>query len=234
MDNPRPSKARIIGCIAFFGFIPAMMLIGKLTAPAPEPVVATAPVTSSAAQRAAVPATATPYFTPAPRPAAGDRVTVSRVIDGDTFELADGRKVRVLGIDSCESNTPGGQQATAAAKSLEGGAVTLSTEPGVDTDRYGRLLRYVQTGTGDHGEYMVRFDHTGVYQGDNDASDAYIAKLYAHDLDYAANPPSGRECGGPVSKTAPKDDGPVYVPLPDNDDDSSWLGRKACSRTWLC
>ena len=129
-------------------------------------------------------------------------MTISDVIDGDTFELTDGRQVRVLGIDSCEIDTPGGREAELEALPLQGGDVILRAEPGVDTDRWGRLLRYVQTVVGggqigDYGLYMVRYDHTGVYQGDNDASDEYVQQLYAADLVYAENPPSGRECGEP-------------------------------------
>jgi endonuclease YncB( thermonuclease family) len=39
------------------------------------------------------------------------------VVDGDTFWTSDGRKIRVLGIDSCEASTYGGTEATAMAKS---------------------------------------------------------------------------------------------------------------------
>jgi endonuclease YncB( thermonuclease family) len=152
---------------------------------------------------------------------------VARVIDGDTFELADGRVVRVLGIDSCEMETPGGGQAKLAAQDvLLNTHVVLTAEPGVDTDRYGRLLRYVTTaGNGDLGEHLVRFDHTGVYQGRNDASEAYLARLYARDLEYAARPPSGRECGATITE----DDGTAYVPVPDNDREGRFCGRR-----WWC
>jgi endonuclease YncB( thermonuclease family) len=160
-------------------------------------------------------------------------VTVSRIIDGDTFELADGRDVRVLGIDSCEANTPGGREATAAAYALQGGDVILTTEPGVDTDRYDRLLRYVQVGSaGDFGEYMVRYDHTGVYQGHSDASPEYIQRLYAADLDFAANPPSGRECGEPDPPAPPAPDPDVNVDTGDNDDDGG--ESRFCRRRWWC
>lgn len=144
----------------------------------------------------------------------GEKATVARVVDGDTFELADGRTVRVLGIDSCETDTPGGRDATAAAQlELANRSVILTAEPGVDTDRYDRLLRYVSTsGLGDFGEHMVQYDHTGVYQGDNDASAEYLAKLYANDLVLAANPPSGRECG--------QDPPPPPVVVDTDDEDS--------------
>jgi endonuclease YncB( thermonuclease family) len=162
----------------------------------------------------------------------GEGVRVSRIIDGDTFELADGRRVRPLGIDSCESDTPGGASATTDAQVLSGDTVTLTAEPGVDLDGYERLLRYVHHDQiGDFGEYMVRFDHTGIYQGANDASEAYLDRLYAKDLEYAANPPSGRECGEYPPPAPANDDDSVYVPLPDNNDDRE---SRFCRKRWWC
>lgn len=194
-----------------------------------------APVTASAApvsvQRPPAARTSQPMpRSPASSTAETGGLTITRVIDGDTFELSDGATIRPLGIDSCEMNTPGGQAAKNSARVFEGGTVALAVEPGVDKDRYGRLLRYVQTSSGDFGEYMIRYDHTGVYQGHNDASPEYVARMYAHDLDFAANPPTGRECG---SNPPEANDGPVYVPLPDNDDDHH-RKPKICYRKWWC
>ncbi len=125
--------------------------------------------------------------------AAVSAVTVARVIDGDTFALQDGTKVRVLGIDSCEMSTKGGREAKEFAESTFANQynqpVTLSAQPGVDRDRYGRLLRYVQLAGHDYGEFIVGYDHTGVYQGRNDASAEYVAKLRGMD-------PEGRNCAG--------------------------------------
>jgi len=72
--------------------------------------------------------------------------TVVRVIDGDTVELASGEKVRYLGIDTPETfgdEECGGNEATLLNRELvEGKVVWLLSGP-EDTDRFGRLLRYV-------------------------------------------------------------------------------------------
>ena len=74
---------------------------------------------------------------------------ISRVIDGDTVELTNGRRVRLVQIDTPEVYNGYecyGQQASAAAKRLlpPGTRVLLQPEPASDpVDRYGRLLRYV-------------------------------------------------------------------------------------------
>ena len=117
-------------------------------------------------------------------------VTVVKVADGDTFTIAGGQKVRVLGIDSCEMGTKAGPEAkTTAAALLLAGGVTLRTQPGApDKDRFGRLLRYVTLDSGsDFGEAMVGHDHTGVYAGKNDASPSYVTRLRRLDA-------GGRNC----------------------------------------
>lgn len=94
-----------------------------------------------------------PSFLPSPTPqvaaAQEELVTVTRVIDGDTIELEDGRKVRYIGIDTPETKAPNrpvecfGQQAAEFNRSLvEGQEVRLEKDVS-ETDRYGRLLRYV-------------------------------------------------------------------------------------------
>lgn len=71
------------------------------------------------------------------------QVTVTRVIDGDTVEISDGRHIRYIGIDSPEK---GDCYATAAAKLNEelvlGKKVKL--ELGLnELDEFGRTLAYV-------------------------------------------------------------------------------------------
>ncbi|WP_214371318.1 thermonuclease family protein [Pseudonocardia sp. H11422] len=48
----------------------------------------------------------------------GELVTVRRVIDGDTLELADSRRVRLLGIDAPEVDTCPGPGVTEYTRSL--------------------------------------------------------------------------------------------------------------------
>ncbi|QQS38874.1 thermonuclease family protein [Candidatus Woesebacteria bacterium] len=74
---------------------------------------------------------------------------VTRVIDGDTIELETGEKVRYIGIDTPETNDPqsktecfGKEAKEFNRKLVEGRKVRLEKDIS-DTDRYGRLLRYV-------------------------------------------------------------------------------------------
>ena len=78
---------------------------------------------------------------------------VAVVVDGDTLRLADSRTVRVLGLDTPETNNPamdgpqplGAEAAERMRQLVAGGEVRL--EPDVtDRDRYGRILRHVWVG----------------------------------------------------------------------------------------
>lgn len=81
-----------------------------------------------------------------------ETVKVTRVIDGDTIEIEGGKKVRYIGIDTPESKHPSkpvqcfSAEATKKNKELvEGKEVRLEKDVS-ETDRYGRLLRYVYVG----------------------------------------------------------------------------------------
>lgn len=74
---------------------------------------------------------------------------VTRVIDGDTLEIEGGEKVRYIGINTPELHDPRkkiecfGKEAFEKNKKLvEGKTVTLIKDIS-ETDKYGRLLRYV-------------------------------------------------------------------------------------------
>lgn len=78
--------------------------------------------------------------------------TVSRVIDGDTFELSNGIRVRLIGVDTPETVNPRkhvqwfGREASKKLKEwIEGKTVCLreDTDKTQNVDKYGRLLRYV-------------------------------------------------------------------------------------------
>ena len=164
----------VAGALLLTGCVPQEMP-RSFSAPATDsPVAVAAPTVSPAAAGSS----------------AGTATTVTRVIDGDTFVITGGAKVRVLGVDSCESGTPGGTRATRAAEdAILGQAVRLTTQPGVDLDRYGRELRYVSYSGGDLAEMLVRADHTAIYTGGrNDASPAVQARLRGLDG-------NGRTCG---------------------------------------
>jgi micrococcal nuclease len=183
--------------------------LGAGAVPPPTPAASSSSASSTAAPTLTptpTPAPALPAVAPAP---VGETVTVLQVIDGDSFRLADGHEVRVLGIDSCEAGTPGGTRATqAASAALLGRPVRLTPQPGVDLDRYRRELRYVSTPDGDFAEMMVRADHTAIYmKGHNDASPAVQARLRSLDG-------NGRTCGAPGTDTATRRPLGVGTPKP--------------------
>lgn len=204
---------------------------GDSTTPQPAPVVAAAAPTTTApapTYRYAPPTTSTSYTSSFDTPEWGtnpERVTVTRVVDGDTFEVGD-RKIRVLGIDSCENSTDGGQEAKQLAETLlDGEQVTLTSEPGVDTDRYDRELRYVHANGSDFGNFMVIYDHTAPYQGRNDASEAYMTALRDSELD------DERDCSG--TPTPSSSDVDIDVDRDGNMPDGALTGGY-CARKWWC
>lgn len=113
-------------------------------------------------------------------------LVVKRVVDGDTFELSNGEKVRLLGIDTPEKyeskkldkdvEATGkdkktikklGKLASDYVKNfVEGKKVRLEREPNYeDKDRYGRLLRwvYLEDGTFVNGK-IIKDGYAQVYE----------------------------------------------------------------------
>lgn len=79
----------------------------------------------------------------------GGNGRVARIADGDTLRLTDGRRIRLLQVDAPE---PGSECfGNEAARSLAalvppGSEVELERDPALDdSDRFGRLLRYVSS-----------------------------------------------------------------------------------------
>jgi micrococcal nuclease len=95
------------------------------------------------------------------RSATGERAIVASVTDGDTLRLRDGRRVRLVQIDSPELGS--GECYSRAARTAllrlapPGAAVTLEADPALDrVDRYGRILRYVRRGATNVNLELVR------------------------------------------------------------------------------
>ncbi|MBN8199944.1 MULTISPECIES: thermonuclease family protein [Bacillaceae] len=88
-------------------------------------------------------------------------VTVGRVVDGDTIETSDGRKVRLIGVNTPESTTRveeyGIEASQFTASELTGKKIWMQKDVS-DTDRYGRLLRiiWVDIPTDDMDENEIR------------------------------------------------------------------------------
>lgn len=93
--------------------------------------------------------TPNPQFVPQEDIQTDETFLVTRVIDGDTIELEDGRRVRYIGIDTPEIKDSRksvqcfAREAMEKNKELvEGKYVRLGKDVS-DKDKYGRLLRYV-------------------------------------------------------------------------------------------
>jgi endonuclease YncB( thermonuclease family) len=110
-----------------------------------------------------------------------DTVLVTQVIDGDTIDVADGSRVRLIGIDTPERGQCGYQQATAQLERLVlGKQVALVVGARDGTDRYGRLLRYVDVDGLDAnlemilgGHAIARYDSRDGY-GRHEREDIYV------------------------------------------------------------
>ena len=78
-----------------------------------------------------------------------ETAVVTRVIDGDTITIDTGQRVRYIGIDTPEvypkSEAYGMEAWQANRRLVEGKEVRLGLDVS-ETDKYGRLLRYVYVG----------------------------------------------------------------------------------------
>ena len=95
-----------------------------------------------------------------PAPLAETPATVAFVADGDTIELAGGRRVRLLQVDAPELfGECYGPAAHLAQRHLlpAGSRIRLARDPTLeDRDRFGRLLRYVTAGATNVNVALVR------------------------------------------------------------------------------
>lgn len=96
----------------------------------------------------------------------GEQVKVVRVVDGDTIEIEGGKKVRYIGIDTPETVDPrrpvgcfGHEASEENRRLIEGKTIRLIKDVS-ETDKFGRLLRYVFIKEGGNevfvNDYLVR------------------------------------------------------------------------------
>jgi len=126
-------------------------------------------------------------------PAAWVSTTVTRVVDGDTIEIASGEKLRYIGIDTPETVDPRrgaeclGAEASARNQELVAGKKIFLEKDVSETDRYGRLLRYVYlaTDSASVNEQLVREGYAKASSYPPDVK--YQAKFREAEADARAN-----------------------------------------------
>ena len=106
-----------------------------------------------------------------PKPRRGT-ARVTRIIDGDTLDLRNGRTIRLVQIDAPESSGEcyGEQAGGVLSRILPiGSTVSLERDPSLDdVDAYGRLLRYVRKGRTNVNHELVRRGAASVWFYDGD------------------------------------------------------------------
>lgn len=136
-----------------------------------------------------------PHYSDQPPPGGAERmerpedpesraIEVTSVIDGDTVQLSDERRLRLIGIDAPEMprrgrpGEAGAEKARARLEQLLADA-DLRLEPGESTrDDYDRLLGYLRDGRGrDIGAEMLRAGHAvaSLHEDNAARADAYFA-----------------------------------------------------------
>lgn len=131
--------------------------------PRPTEVVVQAPETRA---EAPVPPTATPQPQPQPQPVqqqpaapAGEQARVVWITDGDSIEVEmNGQRFRVryIGINTPERDESCSDAAKDANARLVNGRTVTMVRDVSNTDRYGRLLRYIYVGNTHVNEVLVR------------------------------------------------------------------------------
>ena len=142
-------------------------------------------------------------------------MTVTEVIDGDTFYLGNGDKVRMLGINTPESGRPYAQEATDfLTNMILGKEVTLVNDSkNGDSDSYGRLLAHVyvndtfvnyeiiKAGFAFHYPYTSGTDFDTEYEeaqtfASNNTVGLWTESSYNLTIDYIEYDPEGSEADG--------------------------------------
>lgn len=110
---------------------------------------------------------------------------VKSVINGDTFELTDGNRVRLIGTDAPKSVEICSTQSTQHLKSLiEGKSVYLEKDVS-ETDSSGRLLRYIYVGNTFVNNQMIYDGYA--YAVEEPPDTKYASQLVASEQNARAN-----------------------------------------------
>lgn len=90
---------------------------------------------------------------------------VTRVVDGDTLEIEDGRRIRLVLVDAPEAGEAGGQPATAHLASLCLGTRALVDEDDdqIGADPFGRILAVVHCAGTNANAAMIASGHAETY-----------------------------------------------------------------------
>ena len=238
--RPRWRKRAAVGLVGLVGFTAAVNIVEALDGPDSEVTASDAP--ASTAEVTVEPPTTTvaaptptteipapvvteapaPTTTEAPAPVVTDTAppvapvvvtyVVTNVVDGDTVDLDNGERVRLVGIDTPELGDCGADIAAATVTDMVlGKAVTLAASD-EDRDRYGRLLRYVDVDGVDVGGTLLllgqavpRYNSTDGY-GYHPREDQYAAMAV----------PTNITCDVPAPAPAPAPvvDTPSPAPAP--------------------
>lgn len=138
----------------------------KMPARTPPPTVTRSPTITRTPTSALSPTAAGTATATAPTVPDGQLATVVRVIDGDTIEVSiDGvtHRLRYIGMDTPEFDEPFFLESSEANRQLVEGQTVILVKDVSETDRFGRLLRYVylQDGTFVNAE-LVRLGYAQV------------------------------------------------------------------------
>ena len=132
---------------------------------------------------------------------------VTNVVDGDTIDVTGGQRVRIIGIDTPEKGHCGYGEATANMRDLvQGKNVVLTAGARDDTDKYGRILRYVDLPDGTDaglaqitgGFAIARYDSRDGY-GHHPREEQYVA----------ADTGAAARCIGAAAPSAPATTAPA-------------------------
>jgi micrococcal nuclease len=119
---------------------------------AASPTVASEQVSPSPTATSPSPTATSPSPTATATPHAGQQAQVTRVVDGDTIEVlmaGTTYKVRYIGVDTPETVDPRrpvqcyGREASERNRQLVEGKTVVLEKDVSETDKYGRLLRYI-------------------------------------------------------------------------------------------